>query len=64
MNYYYKQVTILVKKHLTVDCRLVCNDGVKRCVFIFIYSIKINIPAVSRGSGALTCACAKGTKMS
>ena len=36
MNY-YKQVIILIKKHLTVDFRWDCNEGINRCVFISVY---------------------------
>ena len=50
MKYYYKQVVILIKKHLTVDFGLDFNEGINRWVFIFY--IKMNIPAVSRVSGA------------
>ena len=55
MNYYYIQVIILIKKHLIVDFRLDCNEGINRWVFIF--GIKMKIPAVSRGSGAPMCIC-------
>ena len=55
MNYYYKQVIILIKKHLTVDFRWNCNEGINRLVFIFC--IKMKIPAVGRGSGAPTLVC-------
>ena len=59
MNYYYKQVIISIKKHLIVDFRWDCNEGVSRLVFILtMFSIEINIPAVSSGFGAPICACA------
>ena len=36
MNYYYyKQVIILIKKHLTVNLRWDCNEGSNRWVSIF-----------------------------
>ena len=47
MNY-YKEIIILIKKHHTVDFRWDCNEGIDRWVFIF--SIKMNIQAVSRRS--------------
>ena len=62
MNYYCKQVIILTKKLLTVDFGWDCNEGMYRCVFIFC--IEMNIPAVSRGSGASMWVCSKGTNMS
>ena len=37
MNYYYKQVIILIKKHLTVDFRWDCNEGVNTLVFSVVY---------------------------
>ena len=48
MNYF--------NKHFTVDLRWDCNKGVSRWVFIF--SIKMNMPDVSRGSGPPMCVCA------
>ena len=56
VNYYYNQVIILIKKHLTVDFIWDCNEGVNRCVFIFC--IKMNISAVSRGCWAPISVCA------
>ena len=37
VNYYYKQVIILVKKHLTVDLRWDCNEDINRWELIFVY---------------------------
>ena len=36
VNYYYKQVFILLKKHLTVDFGWDCYEGISRCVLIFV----------------------------
>ena len=56
MNIYYKQVIILIKKHLTVDFRWDCNEGINR--WVLIVCIKMNIPTVIRGSGAPMLVCA------
>ena len=44
MNYYYEQAFILIKRHVTMDLTWDCNEGMNKWVFIF--SIKMNIPAV------------------
>ena len=62
MNYYYKQVIILIHKHLTVEFRWDCNEGINRWVFIFC--IIMNIPAVNRGPDAPMWFYAQGTMMS
>ena len=57
MNYYYKQVIILIKNHLTADFGWDCNEGINRWVFNFVYScIKMNKPAVRiRGTNVGLC---------
>ena len=56
VNHYYIQVIILVKKNITGDLRWDCNEGMNRRVFIFC--IKMKIPAVSSGSGPPMLVCA------
>ena len=60
MNHYYRQVIISIKKQLTVDFRSDCSECIDRWVSIFVYffCIKMNIPAVSRESGAPMWVCA------
>ena len=45
-----------MKKNLTLDIRWDYNEGINRWVFIFL--IKMNIAAVSRGSRAPMWVCA------
>ena len=40
MNYYCKQVIILIKKHITVDFSWDCNEGVNIWVFINFFAFK------------------------
>ena len=61
MNYCYKQVIILVKKHLTVDFRKDCNEGINKWVLIFCF--EVNIAAVGRGSGESMWVCAWDTNV-
>ena len=49
MNYYDKQVIILIKKHYTVDRRWDCNVGISRLVNIFSLKCKYQQSVKSLG---------------